>query len=314
MPETQVVPGAKAELSFNPNDFAADIAKIAAEQGISLNTAVEADVPVVEPPTTPVQPETATVTPEATKPEVPVKFQTPEGNIDIAKVEKSTMAADEALAKYLEKEKELKRKINEVNTQKNAYINPPAAIAPTPEIQVNMSFAQQLDEDIKNQGAGVVLAKLFTAAQQAAEEKLRGELDGIKSVNAESQTRLQVEAIGKKDPWVYTQNGLDTLTKILEDQPYLQNAKDPYKAAYLYHKGSQSVVSQSSPQVLTPNPIARPSAPVQTGQAASQTNVSIEGTFDRMTNNQKAEFINKLPQAEQEKWFVRAGLPSFNTR
>jgi hypothetical protein len=115
MPETQ-----KAELSFRPEDFAKDIAALQAEKGITP-TAVEAPKTATVEPTTivPVSTPTtveATATPAITaqestptpQVEVPEKFKAPDGSLDTSKLEKSTVNAEQALAKYLEKEKELK--------------------------------------------------------------------------------------------------------------------------------------------------------------------------------------------------------------
>ena len=309
-----VTPVPDKKLSFRPEDFAADIAKLAAEQGVPLSVP-QTDAQTIVPPTPPAQPETpAAVTNEATKPVVvPEKFQTPTGEIDVAKVAKSTIDAEAALAKYLEKEKELKRKINEVKAQANPYINPPAAIAPKPEIPVNVPFAQKIREDIEAQGLETVLVKLFTAAEESAFERAQAKITNLEQVNADNSTKSQLEAIGKKDPWVYTPEGMETLINILNAQPYMWDAAEPYKAAYIHHQGNK-VVSQSSPQVLTPTPTARVSAPVPTTQAASQTRISPEAIFDKLTDDQKLEFINKRPVNEREKWFIRAGFPAFNSR
>ncbi|MEK7126236.1 MAG: hypothetical protein AAB835_01995, partial [Patescibacteria group bacterium] len=115
----------KAELSFKPEDFAADLAKLAAEQTppAMVATAQPEVKPISE---MPAQPSQAAVTPEppATQAPAPVpqavavvvpdKFKGPDGQLDTAKLEKSTVNVDQALASYLAKEKELKRKINEV--------------------------------------------------------------------------------------------------------------------------------------------------------------------------------------------------------
>lgn len=306
------MPTAKAEtLSFKAEDFAKDIAQIAKEQGVSI-------APKEETPTPPVQPETpATVTNEATKPvAVPEKFQKPDGSVDPEKLGKSMANVDEALASYLAKEKELKRKMNDVRNLENPYLKTPAPMAPNNAPPINPDFAAQLESDLAKDGFGKVAAKLFTAAQEAAEERMQSKIQHLQDTQSNATTRQQIEAIGKSDPWVYTPEGMATLTKVLEEQPYLWQAPDPYKAAYLQYNGQKNVVSKSSPQVLTPNPIARPSAPVPTGQAASQANngMNPESMFDKLTPNQKAEFINRLPTTEQEKWFVRAGFPKFDTR
>ena len=308
-----IVPETK--MSFEPNDFAADIAKLAASKGINTDgtpvvvSPVVAPEAVIPPLTTPVQPETATVTPvnEATKPEVvvPDKFKNPDGSVNVDNLNKSTQNVDEAIATYLAKEKELKRKMNEVKAQENAYINPPAAIAaPAPaNIPINPTFAAQLEADVARDGFGVVAAKLFTAAQQSAVEQIKGELDTLKGVNADNTTKQQIESIGKSDPWVYTPEGMATLTKILDEQPYLWNASDPYKAAYLQYNGLKSVALKSNSQVLTPTPQARPTAPVPSGQAVNRTSApvikldtkqDIDNHLKTLTSEQKREFFRKI--------------------
>jgi len=292
------IPKVEESLSLTNDTFAEDMAKLAAS--------AQAPATPPTPPTMPEQPvEQAPVTTEATKVEVPEKFKTPDGQIDVAKVEKSYVNAEETLAKYLAKEKELKRAMNEVRQKENAYLNPPAT-APTP-IPVNTNFAQQLEADVQREGLGPVLTKLFTASQEAAYEKARAEIEGIKSVTAEQTTKAQIEAIGKNDPWVYSEQGLNTLTSILNNQPYLWQANDPYKAAYLFHKG-MNVASQTAPQVLTPTPQVRPSAPVPTGLAAVPSN----NPTVRLDSREAIDsHLKKLNPAQQSEFFKKMGLPGF---
>lgn len=301
------------KLSFEPENFAADIAKLKARME---PVKVETPAPIT-PPTQPTQTEQTPVESVVTKPEeatevkaveVPEKFKAPDGSVDTEKLGKSITNVDEALASYLAKEKELKRKMNEVKAQENAYINPPAAIANTPVIPVNQNFAKQLEEDIAKEGAGVVLAKLFTAAQESVEERVQSRIQAIQSAQAENTTKQQIEAIGKNDPWVYTPEGLDTLTKILNDQPYLWGAADPYKAAYLQYNGIKNVASKSSPQVLTPTPTARTSAPVPTVQAAVKTSAPV---IKLNTKEDIDNHLKKLNPEQRKEFFKKVGLPSY---
>lgn len=296
------IPKVEENLTLTNDTFAEDMAKLEAE------AKAKAEPVTTEPPTMPEQPvEQAPVTPEATKTEVPEKFKTPDGKIDEAKLEKSLVNAEETLAKYLTLEKQLKQKINEVKAKDNAYLNPPANVAEVKQ-PVNGNFAKQIEEDIAREGVGPVLTKLFTAAQEAAYEKARTEIDGLKNISAEATTKQQIETIAKKDPWVYTQEGLNTLTNILDNQPYLWQANDPYKAAYLIHKG-MSVASQPSSQVLTPNPTARPSAPVPTGQAANPVNTAPSVRLD--SKDAIESHLKKLTPAQQSEFFKKMGFPSF---
>lgn len=301
----------KANLSFSDADFASDIAKLAAESGMTI-AKPEPSAPMT-PPTTPEQPAPqapVTKTDEATKAvEVPDKFKAPDGSIDTAKLTKSMDNAEEMLAKYLNMEKELKRKMNEVKVKENPYLNPPTPQIPTPQIPINTDFAKQLEADMAKDGAGVVLAKLFTAAQQAATEQAKAEIEAIKGKTAEMTTKAQIEAIAKNDPWVYTEEGVNTLNKILNDQTYLWGAEDPYKAAYLIYKGRENVASRGVSQVLTPTPPARPSAPIPTGQAANRTPAPVV----RLDSKEAIDnHLKTLSAKEQDEFFKKAGFPSFS--
>lgn len=321
--ETQTVD--KGGLTFKPEDYAADIAKLAAEQGLPAPVAgaQPAPTPTQEMPAQPAPTQAqATVTPTETKAqeptpahhvEVPEKFKTPDGALDTARLEKSTADADKALQTYLVKEKELKRKINEVRQAENAYLNPGNLPAPAPgntALNPALTFEQQLEADAQSKGFGVVAARLFSAAQEAAVEQMRKELTPIKQGYEEAATTRQLEAIGKSDPWVYTPEGVGALTQILTDQPYLWQAPDPYKAAYMF--SGRSVTARSSSQVLTPTPTAKASAPVPTAVAA---NMTPQAPTIRLDSRDAIDaHMKTLTTAQQEEFFVKMGLPRFNAR
>jgi len=296
-----------SNLSLKDGDFASDIAKLKSEMKLEEPT----EVNQISQPTTPAQPEQAAVTEtEQAKVEVPEKFVNKEtGNVDMDKVAKSTLSAEEALAKYLTVEKELKRKMNEVKAVQNAYITPPVTPTPTQTIPVNTDFAKKLEEDIAKEGAGVVLSKLFTAAQESVEERVRVEIDAIKAHNSEQTTKQQVEAIGKADPWVYSEDGINTLNRILTEQPFLQGAPDMYKAAYLFHKGQQNVSVRSNSQVLTGIPTARPTAPTPSGQAANMTNATKD--FTKMAPDVLNAHLKTLTPEQEREFFKRQGFPGY---
>lgn len=303
------IPEVDSNLSFKVEDFAADMAKLAGNTMQVTPATPDTPITTEAKPSAPTQPQGAVVTnEEKAEVVVPEKFKTNDGKVDEEKLNKSLTNVEEALHKYLEKEKELKRKMNEVKAKENAYINPQPANAPAPTIPVNSDFARKLEEDIAKEGAGVVLAKLFTAAQESVEERVKSDIEAIKAHNSENMTRRQVEAIGKVDPWVYTEEGLNTLSRILAEQPYLMQAEDPYKAAYLFYNGSRNLNRQLPAQVQTPNPTARPSAPVPTGQAAQ---VTVTPVINLNSKEAIDAHLKKLTPDEQSKFFEKAGFPSF---
>jgi len=321
--ETQTPP--KAELSFKPEDFAADIEKLRAEANPA--SAVEVK-PVITP--TQAMPAQTTVSPQSavtpTEPEaqdpapvpqavaVPDKFKTPEGTLDKAKLEKSDADADKALLSYLAKEKELKRKMNEVRQAENAYLNPgnitPNIPSNATQPNPNLTFEQQLEADAQSKGFGVVAARLFAAAQEAAVEQMRKELNPLKQGFEDVATTRQLEAIGKSDPWVYTEEGVNSLTQILEEQPYLWQAPDPYKAAYKF--SGRSVIARSNSQVLTPNPTAKATAPVPSAVAA---NMTPQAPSIQLNSKEAIDaHMKTLTTAQQEEFFVKMGFPRFDAR
>ncbi len=298
------IPPVDNTLSFANENFAADMAKLEAES----------KGPAIETPATPTMPEQpveqAPVTTEATAVEVPEKFKTPEGKIDTAKVEKSLASAEDVLAKYLEKEKELKRKMNEVKKAELGLT--PEQAANMANIQVSPEFAASFEKDVQTMGLGAAIIRLNAATVKAAEEAAYSraikDIEGIKEMAANQTSKQQIEAIGKSDPWVYTEEGVNTLTNLLETQPFLRNAADPYKAAYVFYRGTSNVASQTAPQVLTPTPQARPSAPIPTGQAAVLSNNPVV----RLDSREAIEaYLKKLTPAQQSEFFKKLGYPSF---
>jgi len=295
-------------LSLTNDTFAEDMAKLAAMAGSTPQTDTTPTTTETSTPTTPEQPvNQAPVTDEATKVDVPEKFKTPDGKIDVAKVEKSLMSAEETLAKYLAKEKELKRKMNDARKTEAGL--PPSELG---NIQVSPEFAAQFEKDVQTMGLGNAVIRLQTATLKAAEEaaysRAMKDIEGIKEVTANQTTRNQIEAIAKSDPWVYTPEGLNTLTTILDSQPYLWQAADPYKAAYVHYKGL-NVASQQVPQVLTPTPTARPSAPVPTGQAAAPANNTPSVRLD--SKEAINTHLKKLTAEQQSEFFKKMGFPGF---
>ncbi len=300
-----VVPA--TDLSFKNEDFAEDMAKL---QAAVAHPTVKTEE--TAPAITPTQ-ETAPVTEQ--KPvtsEVPEKFKTPDGKVDESKVEKSLINVEDAIAKYTAKQKELNRLINETKAKENAYLrsdvvttpnNAPATPAPA-----DQSFEQMIEADLQKDGTGKTLSKLFNAAREAALEQLRSEISPLQATIHETQMRNQVEAIGKTDPWVYTPEGIDTLTKILNDKPFLTNSDNPYRDAYMYYQGARLTASRVDSQVSTPNPTARASAPVPTATAANPTTAPVV----RLDSREDIEkVLRKLTPKEQSDFFVKQGLPAF---
>ena len=296
-----------ANLSFKNEDFAEDMAKL--QTAVATPTVTpEAAIPA----TTTAQDTTPVTEQKPATSEVPEKFKTPDGKVDESKVEKSLVNVEEAIAKYTAKQKELNRLINETKAKENAYLRSDVATtqntAPTTPAPVDQSFEQMIEADLQKEGTGKTLSKLFNAAREAALEQFRTEISPLQASIHENQMRGQVEAIGKTDPWVYTPEGIDTLTKILNDKPFLANSDNPYRDAYLFYQGARLTASRVDSQVSTPTPTAKASAPAPTASAANHTSAPVV----RLDSTESIEkFLHKLTPKEQSEFFVKQGLPAF---
>ncbi len=295
------------DLSFKNEDFAQDMEK--------LQTAVatpEVKTEETTPAITPTQDTTTEPTQKPVSSEVPEKFKTPDGKVDESKVEKSLVNVEEAIAKYTAKQKELNRLINETKAKENAYLRSDVVATPTIDTttpaKTDQSFEQMIESDLQKEGTGKTLSKLFNAAREAALEQLRTEISPLQATIHETQTRNQLEAIGKTDPWVYTATGIDTLTKILNDKPFLTNSDNPYRDAYLFYQGAKLTASRVDSQVSTPTPTAKASAPTPTALAANHTSAPVV----RLDSKESIDkILQKLTPKEQSEFFAKLGLPAY---
>ncbi len=295
------------DLSFKNEDFAQDMEK--------LQTAVatpEVKTEETTPAITPTQDTTTEPTQKPVSSEVPEKFKTPDGKVDESKVEKSLVNVEEAIAKYTAKQKELNRLINETKAKENAYLRSDVVATPTIDTttpaKTDQSFEQMIESDLQKEGTGKTLSKLFNAAREAALEQLRTEISPLQATIHETQTRNQLEAIGKTDPWVYTATGIDTLTKILNDKPFLTNSDNPYRDAYLFYQGAKLTASRVDSQVSTPTPTAKTPAPTPTALAANHTSAPVV----RLDSKESIDkILQKLTPKEQSEFFAKLGLPAY---
>jgi len=322
MSEEQVISTPEPAVDSRPNisaeELNADLQKFVEQNKPTTVTAQPTQTmpaQTVQPEPTPAT-ETPAVTPQPTAtdgatptPEVPEKFKTPDGKLDEEKLAKSTFHVDQALAKYLEKEKELKRKQNEVRKAENPYLTPTTPANTPPTENANLSFDKQLEADVQAQGLGPVLAKLFTAAKDTALEEARKELSPLKEGFEAATSRKQIEDIGKTDAWVYTEEGVNTLQQILAEQPYMWQASDPYKAAYLHYQGIRGVTGRVGSQVRTPTPPAKATAPVPSAVAANPSTPA--PVVDLNSREAISRHLKTLTPKQQEEFFKKQGYPAF---
>lgn len=291
-------------------NFQDDIQAIAAEQGVSVSTENEVPMPEPEAQPEPAQPEAdkgsaeAEVTQEE-KPDIPEKFQDENGDVDVSKVEKATMSAEEALLKYQELEKDLHRKQNQAHQQKQEPNTEPEA----PQVQLNApqgesldTIAKQIEDEIKLNGTGVALAKLMNAISESTYQRSQADLSGLQGTIEGQKQRAELQRIAEQDSWVLSEKGFDTLTQLRQENPWLNQAPSPWQAALEFAKGrglapsskTQSKSGSPNPtpeghQVVTPPSGARNvTPPTPTNEINNKD--SLFKKLDSMTPEQERDF------------------------
>lgn len=210
---------------------------------------------VAQPPVVPDQPTPeAAPQPEATTVEVPEKFQTKDGKVDAAKVEKATLDAEAALKLYREKEAELRRKMNEVHALKQQAAAPVPPPQQQPQTLPQGITPEMVDESIKKNGAGWTLLRLAEIAKQEAEAVAAARVAAIEQRETQKENEAQLREVGKSDPWVFTPQGMDYLFQLRERFPELNASKNPMQAAYEKHLALEVLKQRQVGQVQTPTP------------------------------------------------------------
>ena len=245
-----------------------DLQNVAREMGVSLDrdgNVVEAPAqpsPVSQPAPVPQHVESAPAQPQAaeqpaTQPvQVPQKFQNPDGTPNVEKIVKSTLSADEAIAKYRAKEKELSQIQNRVNNP------PPQPVQPQPQQGVYLSDLERgVASDLMREAAalGSPISEGQAVAQarvmaRLAEAKYTAELNATADLRTkveDYQRTLELKEMLDKDPALLSGEMADALWKVRQDNPWLNNAPEPWKAAYHYYRGQYGHATQ----VQTPTPM-----------------------------------------------------------
>lgn len=315
------------DISLDPMDFQKEIAKIAAETG---QTITNGNVVPAQEPTQPVQAEvqppveniSIPATPQPVQ--VPPKFQTPDGQVDLERVQKSTINAEAALEKYRALETELRQKQNEVNKLKTqtaqSFGQPPVqTYTPPPQQPVNpwqQYQPQPLTPDVinqalaKSQNPGQILYEtaqiMAQSAYQQARQEAAQDFQALRDRFETKERLTELQTIADKDPWVFSDTGIQTLNAIRQAKPWLNNAPEPWMEAYKVYKADQ--VLSPIPSVQTPTPqvgtVKAPPTPVQTAVRTNQTMPN----FANMGKEDLNLMLDKMtPQQQQQFW--RTALP-----
>lgn len=244
-------------------DTMKDLNNIAKEMGVSLDAkgniaeVQPTPAPVTQPQVAPDQPQAVVTEPE--KPvEVPAKFQNPDGTVNVEKLEKSSASVDEMIARYRAKEREAQQLQNRVNNP------PPVAQVVQPiqqPVQAQLSpLEYQMAQDLVAKAAaqGLQLDHRLAIAQaqvmaQGLEAKHAAEMSLTQDLRQrveDNERSRELQGLIDSDPALLSPGMVDTLWKVRQENPWLEKAPEPWKAAYIHLKGTQG----HAPQVKTPNP------------------------------------------------------------
>ena len=316
------VPAASVPPAFSGKweDMAKDMAAIAQEQ----DQPAQPDVPAGLPQAAATEPATVqepTLTPESTQPaatpqaepkkaavEIPEKFKGPDGALDQEKVLKS----------YFEAEKGLKRLQNQAHQQPQPANQPGnQQQQQTPAIPANLTpFELQVAQDIFSGGGFTeqqavsiarVQVKLAEAKHQADIAATFSKVHQFEQTLEEQAHRSELESLAKNNPWVLTPQGQADLVKVREENPWLNQSPQPWKAAALCLLGQQTL-SKSGHHVPVNMPIPSgvqqtvnplPATPAQT-PAAQPTKLN--------TPEEVAAYVKTLTPEQEAEFWIKSGF------
>ena len=298
------------EFSGKPGDFHADLALLAKEQGVS------SAVITPETESAPTQPEITGTAPVIA--EVPEKFKAADGSLDTAKVGKSTVDAEAALAKYAAKEKELRHKMNEVNrlSTQNIALNvaPTApAVNAVPLTAFEIQVANDLINEARNygyempQGQAIAQARVQVKMAEARHHAEASLTETLRVKLEDQDRRRELEAIAKYDASVLSPEGIEALTKIRDSKPWINNSPTPWTEAYDYYLAEQAKSARLNGTVLpTPTGLTAKAPPTPVGPApravvkSKEPNLESEAAIN--------EHIATLKPAEEKAFWAARGL------
>lgn len=315
------------EISLDPMDFQKELAKIAAEQGLTVDKTSGNAVPVGTPVNTAIQTQpqvinavqaiTQPATTQAVTQPIPDKFKTSEGQPDVVKIEKSYMHAEEALKRYQDKESELRRKQAEVQKlQTQQYVPQQNGYVP-PQTQNNGQFSPAYINErlnaLKDPGAVIYEAAnlAYIQATADAETKFGAQVQNLQARLEGQDRNRELERIAKDDPWVMSQEGIDVLSQLRAEFPHLNQSPTPWAEAYDKHlaiRSRQGFVASGTTHLPQAQTVKAPPSPVNANASTPSFNLG------RIAENKSDlnSFLNSLPNDAARAAFWANALPGAN--
>lgn len=299
-PHSQPV-AALANLDPVMDDAAVRAAIVAAEsQGIDpmelpLEAAIQSVTPQAPAPAPVAQP-----VPQMPM-EVPPKFLTPDGVVDVEKIKTSTTQLDEAILKKeeaLAKAKSVEDYMRDYKDKENKFRNlpnldrlaaqtPPPSMAPLPQQPDQMS-TQQLEALIRNDyqvDPVMTTTRLIDIAIQKA-------LEPVKAREQDDVIRKNVESLATQDGRVLHPQVFAAITTKLKETPELWRLPNPHRAAWLEVKEEMRLgePSRAPAQPSRPlSPVLGGGTPPSTPSQTSVTPQTVISNLDRLNLKDKSQ-------------------------
>lgn len=293
-----------AEFSGKPGDLEKDLALLAKEQEAAAPASPEASQVAQN------QPEITATAPVT----VPEKFKDENGQPDAARIEKSTVDAEVALAKYLEKERALRQKMNEVSQlskvipQSTAPVSP--AAVPVPLTAFEIAVANDLINEARAfgyempQGQAIAQARVQVKMAEARASHEQSLTESLRIKLEDQERRTELESIAKNDPSILSPEGIEALSQIREKNPWINNAPQPWSMAYNLHLAEQTKAARLKGTVLpTPTGSTAKAPPAPVGPAPR---VVVAPKGPDLTSKEDIDSHVKTLTREQEAAFWRS--------
>jgi hypothetical protein len=211
--------------------------------------------------------------------EVPEKFKTPTGEVDVEKLKASTRQLDEAIEKKEQAIQEVQKSIDDYvtdyRTKEQKFRSMPnpeklAAVAPPPPPPPTQQMSdQQLQELLMRDYSANPIGTVAQLIEIAMEKKLQP----LEAKQREEKVRENVSELARKDARVLQPQVYAAINAKLESNPELWNLKNPHKAAWLEVK-EELRLGEPSPVQAQPS---RPPSPILGGGTPPPTPSSSSG-------------------------------------
>lgn len=210
-------------------------------------------------------------------PNVPKKFVTQTGEVDVEKLKASTERLNEEIQKketvvqksvedYLQAEKKFRTLPNVAKLeQKNAPVAPVQEVQQPPVQMSREQLEARINADMQANAASTVANLIDIMFEQKFGQKIAPLEQGIQVTlqrERDDQTRANLKTLADKDPRIMNQEVFDAINAKLAEQPKLWELKNPHKAAWLEVKDEMRLGDVPSGTSAQPS---RPPSPILGG-------------------------------------------------